>query len=147
MAGEFPILEVLSEMRGEKEQLGSKPKFWFRHADTHWLFKEARFNTGEDWAEKVASAIATLLGVETHGTELASCQGKRGCRLSRSCYLTTRSVSAFWWTTNGAQRTQSNRCRRLTSCSRLRKRRHPIVKDGSPLSGARLALRDYRVTE
>lgn len=75
----FPILEVTSEMRSDVEQLGSKPKFWFKYNGENWLFKEARANTGEDWAEKIASEIAHLLGLPTHHAELAVWEGKRGC--------------------------------------------------------------------
>ncbi len=75
----YPILEVTSEMRSDVEQLGSKPKFWFKLRGENWLFKEARENTGEDWSEKVASEIARLLGLSTHHTELAVWEGKRGC--------------------------------------------------------------------
>lgn len=79
MTEPFPILEVLSEMRSDVEQLGSKPKFWFKLHGENWLFKEARENTGEDWAEKIASEIALLLGLPTHQSELAIWEGKRGC--------------------------------------------------------------------
>jgi len=79
MLERFPILEVASAMRSDVEQLGSKPKFWFKHHGENWLFKEARVNTGEDWAEKVASEIARVLGLPTHHTELAVWEGKRGC--------------------------------------------------------------------
>jgi HipA-like C-terminal domain len=75
----FPIILVAREMRSEVEQLGSKPKFWFRLNRENWLFKEARVNTGEDWSEKVASEIAGLLGLPTHRAELADYEGKRGC--------------------------------------------------------------------
>ena len=75
----FSIIQVASAMRSDVEQLGSKPKFWFKHEGENWLFKEARENTGEDWAEKVASEIARLLGLPTHHTELAVWEGKRGC--------------------------------------------------------------------
>jgi hypothetical protein len=75
----FPIIEVTSAMRSDVEQLGSKPKFWFRYNNEKWLFKEARVNTGEDWSEKLASEIASLLDLPTHHTELAICEGKRGC--------------------------------------------------------------------
>ena len=75
----YPILEVTSEMRSDVEQLGSKPKFWFKWNGENWLFKEARVNTGEDWSEKVASEIARLLGLPTHHAELAIWEGKRGC--------------------------------------------------------------------
>lgn len=75
----FAIIEVTSAMRRNVEQLGSKPKFWFKLNGENWLFKEARENTGEDWSEKVASEIARLLGLPTHHTELALWQGRRGC--------------------------------------------------------------------
>lgn len=75
----YPVIEVRPEMRGDVEQMGSKPKFWFKYYQTSWLFKEARENTGEDWAEKIASEIAALIGLPTHHTELAVWQGVRGC--------------------------------------------------------------------
>ncbi len=79
MAATYPIIEIESESRGAIEQLGSKPKFWFRRDGHDWLFKEARESTGEDWAEKVASTIAERLGVRSHYAELAVCNGRRGC--------------------------------------------------------------------
>lgn len=79
MPDPYLILEVTSAMRSDVEQLGSKPKFWFKLKGENWLFKEARENTGEDWSEKVASEIARLLGLPTHHTELAMWEGKRGC--------------------------------------------------------------------
>ncbi len=79
MPDSFSIIEVTSAMRSEVEQLGSKPKFWFRYNDKNWLFKEARANTGEDWSEKLASEIARLLDLPTHHTELAIWEDKRGC--------------------------------------------------------------------
>jgi hypothetical protein len=75
----FPVLKVTSAMRSDAEQIGSKPKFWFRRDEEDWLFKEARLTTGEDWSEKVASEIAALLGLPTHQAELAIWNGKRGC--------------------------------------------------------------------
>lgn len=79
MSNTFPILEVTSVMRSDVEQLGSKPKFWFKHQGENWLFKEARENTGEDWAEKIASEVALMLGLPTHHAELAIWEGKKGC--------------------------------------------------------------------
>lgn len=75
----FPIIEVQREMRREVEQIGSKPKFWFKFHGENWLFKEARENTGEDWAEKIASEAANLLGLPAHHAELAEYEEKRGC--------------------------------------------------------------------
>ncbi len=91
MSETFPILEVTSEMRSDVEQLGSKPKFWFKLDGENWLFKEARLGTGEDWSEKVASEIALLLGLPTHHAELAVWAGKRGCAV-RSFLLSNQSV-------------------------------------------------------
>ncbi len=79
MSEPFLILEVTSEMRSDVEQLGSKPKFWFKYQGENWLLKVARENTGEDWAEKVASEIANELGLQTHHAELANWEGKRAC--------------------------------------------------------------------
>jgi hypothetical protein len=90
MPEEFAILKIDSDMRGNLEQLGSKPKFWFQYQGEKWLFKEARENTGEDWAEKIGSEIAASLGMSTHQAELAVWEGRRGCAV-RS-FLRPRSV-------------------------------------------------------
>ncbi len=73
------ILEVDSSWRRGIEDMGSKPKFWFRYQDEMWLFKQARANTGEHWAEKVASEIAELLGLPTHEVQIARYEGRMGC--------------------------------------------------------------------
>jgi hypothetical protein len=75
----YPILTVDPDTVEDEEQLGSKPKFWFRHEGRRWLFKEVRPNTGEHWAEKVASELAVLLQVPAAKVELAQCLGRRGC--------------------------------------------------------------------
>jgi hypothetical protein len=46
--------------------------------DTPWLFKFARPNTGEDWAEKISAELAGLLGMPHATIELATFEGKRG---------------------------------------------------------------------
>ena len=66
MSEPFPILTVPTETRRNVEQLGSKQKFWFVHENHNWLFKVARENTGEDWAEKIGSEIGSLLRLQTH---------------------------------------------------------------------------------
>ncbi|NWG38724.1 MAG: HipA domain-containing protein [Hydrogenophilaceae bacterium] len=75
----YPIIEVQRDQRVDTEQLGTKSKFWFRRDDGLWLFKFARDDTGEDWAEKVASEIAALMDVRAAHVELASFDGKLGC--------------------------------------------------------------------
>ena len=57
----FPIIDISNNTVVSDEQLGSKSKFWIARDAERWLFKEARENTGEDWAEKVASEVAQLL--------------------------------------------------------------------------------------
>lgn len=79
MAQELSILEVEPAWRREIEGMGSKPKFWFRYQDEMWLFKQARPNTGEHWAEKVASEIAALLKLPTHEVRIARAGGHIGC--------------------------------------------------------------------
>lgn len=73
----FPIVELGADVPREgNEQLGSKRKFWFRHADGNlWLFKYARPNTGEHWAEKLAAEIAGALGLPHATVELARFEG------------------------------------------------------------------------
>jgi hypothetical protein len=61
------------------EQLGTKPKFWFRDSnEQQTLFKEGRPNTGENWAEKVACELAGLLGVPHAHYDLAIWRGRVG---------------------------------------------------------------------
>lgn len=77
--GPFDIVTIPRDAREDTEQLGSKPKFWVLLGDKRWLFKEARPNTGEDWAEKVAAEIAHELGITAATVELAEYGDKRGC--------------------------------------------------------------------
>ncbi len=81
MTEPFKILELQSDSPEVIEQLGSKPKFWFRlQGDTQpWLFKFTRENTGEDWSEKIASELARLLKIPAAQVELATFMGQRGC--------------------------------------------------------------------
>jgi hypothetical protein len=65
-------------MQEDDESLGTKPKFWFLRDGQRWLFKEARENTGEDWAEKLAAEIAAKLDIPAAFVMLASFQGKAG---------------------------------------------------------------------
>lgn len=79
MTRQTSILEVDPTWRRGIEDMGSKPKFWFRYQDEMWLFKQARPNTGEHWAEKVASEIAELMGLPTHEALIATYEGHMGC--------------------------------------------------------------------
>ena len=51
----FPLIQVKNSIGDEP--LGTKTKFWFLHDERHWLYKEARTDTGEDWAEKIAAEL------------------------------------------------------------------------------------------
>ena len=48
----FPIITVPDDAADLIEQLGTKPKFWYKHDNADYLFKEVRNNTGEDWARR-----------------------------------------------------------------------------------------------
>jgi hypothetical protein len=75
----YPIVNIPLEAREDTEQLGSKPKFWVLLGNQRWLFKEARADTGEDWAEKVGAEIARAIGLRAATVELAEYAGRRGC--------------------------------------------------------------------
>ncbi|MDX9708755.1 MAG: HipA domain-containing protein [Trichloromonas sp.] len=77
----FQVMQLLADSPEVIEQLGSKPKFWFRLQgdEQPWLFKYTRENTGEDWSEKIASELAKLLKIPAATVELATFMGKRGC--------------------------------------------------------------------
>lgn len=75
----YQIVEIPEDAREDTEQLGSKPKFWVLLDGKRWLFKEARPDTGEDWAEKVAAELARAVGIRAATVELAEYGGRRGC--------------------------------------------------------------------
>ena len=68
----YTVVEIVDSGYA-REPRGSRTKFWMRfvgEAD-QWLLKFPRPNTGEHWAEKVASEIGSLIGVECAEVELA----------------------------------------------------------------------------
>lgn len=75
----YPILQVQPDDLISDEALGSKTKFWFQQDGRRWLFKEARDNTGEGWAEKIAAEVAALMGISAATVELAEYEGRHGC--------------------------------------------------------------------
>ena len=75
----YPIVDIPLDAREDTEQLGSKPKFWVLLGERRWLFKEARPDTGEDWAEKAANSAAASIGVRAAIVDLADYRGRRGC--------------------------------------------------------------------
>lgn len=79
MSDPFPIIEVPLDASQDIEDLGTKEKFWFRHPSLGCcLFKKARLNTGEDWAEKIAAQLCKLLGLPHAEQELAIYKGEKG---------------------------------------------------------------------
>lgn len=79
---QFPIIFVTQAdyERSSNEMMGTKYKFWFQHQQLgHCLYKQARPNLGEDWAEKVASELLELLGLPHAIYHLAETwEGNRG---------------------------------------------------------------------
>ncbi|WP_414546503.1 HipA-like protein [Nostoc sp. CCY0012] len=79
---EFPIIFVTKAdyELSSNEMMGSKYKFWFQHEQLgRCLYKQARQNLGEDWAEKVASELSFLLGLPHAIYHLAETwEGNRG---------------------------------------------------------------------
>jgi HipA-like C-terminal domain len=86
----YPIYRVALAQPELTEQVGSKPKFWFRRSDDEqrWLFKFSRQGTGEDWAEKIAAELAAVLEIPAATVELADFNGHRGS-ISRSFVLSS----------------------------------------------------------
>lgn len=82
MVNQFPVIIVTEEAYegSTEEALGSKYKFWYQHETLgRCLYKQARANLGEDWAEKIASELCKLLGLPHATYELASTsKGNRG---------------------------------------------------------------------
>lgn len=71
----YPVLQITEDDVLEREQLGTKTKFWVTLGEEEetqeWLFKIPRKNTGEHWAEKVAYEVACLLKLSCAEIELA----------------------------------------------------------------------------
>ena len=68
----YPVMRIV-DPGYSREPRGSRTKFWVRfvgEAD-RWLLKFPRPNTGEHWAEKVASEIGHLTGIDCAQVELA----------------------------------------------------------------------------
>ncbi|MBE9007998.1 HipA-like protein [Fortiea sp. LEGE XX443] len=83
MPEHFPIIEIPLNAPEADEHLGTKEKFWFRYQDRLCLYKKARQNTGEDWAEKIAAHLCDLLMLPHADYELAIFNGESGV-ISRS---------------------------------------------------------------
>jgi len=77
----YPEYVVDEKAADLMEQMGSKPKFWYSpkgELDGRWLFKAARPETGDDWSEKIAAELATLMGLPCAQVELGTYLQARG---------------------------------------------------------------------
>ena len=75
----FQIYDITAIEPDAPEPMGTKEKYWLRHPELGpCLFKKARENTGEDWAEKCASHLCDFLGLPHAVVELASWHVTRG---------------------------------------------------------------------
>ncbi len=89
MPDQYPIIEVKQEWAREREDMGSKPKFWYLHPKEekeYWLFKyprpikgeHPRRINGEHWAEKIASEVSAILKIPHATVELAVFENDKG---------------------------------------------------------------------
>lgn len=75
----FTIYEVPANAAEFPEQMGTKFKFWYNDPLRGLtLFKEGRPGTGENWAEKLASELALLMGIPHATYELARWRDRFG---------------------------------------------------------------------
>lgn len=79
MVDPFSIIQVPDDAAQAEEAMGSKFKFWYEDESLgQCLYKEARLNTGEDWAEKLAAELAELLRLPHANYEMALWRGRSG---------------------------------------------------------------------
>jgi hypothetical protein len=75
----YEIENIPAGVAESAEQLGTKFKFWYRGEDQRLiLFKEGRPGTGDNWAEKIASELAGLIGIPHVEYDLASYGNRMG---------------------------------------------------------------------
>ncbi|MBF8417482.1 MULTISPECIES: HipA domain-containing protein [Heyndrickxia] len=73
------LMDVTNWKVDEKRQVsGTREKYWLVHPETgqHFLLKIPKENTGEAWAEKVASDVGRAIGLSTMDVQLAKKNGK-----------------------------------------------------------------------
>lgn len=78
MTNFYPIIPIPDDAPDLPEQQGTKTKYWLHLNERLHLFKIGRANTGENWAEKVACELCTLLGLPHAHYELAVWTDKKG---------------------------------------------------------------------
>ncbi len=74
MVDKFQVIQITQDAYelSQDETMGSKSKFWFEDPTFgRCLYKYTRYNTGEDWAEKIAAELSELLSLPHAYYELA----------------------------------------------------------------------------
>lgn len=74
----YPIIQLDDDAPDLPEQQGTKTKYWLHMDERPYLFKIGRANTGENWAEKVACELCTLLGLPHAHYEFAVWMRNKG---------------------------------------------------------------------
>ncbi len=74
----YPIIDFNNKTPGIIETRGTKANSWFFTDETKFLFKTVRPKTGENWAEKVACELCTLLDLPHAHYEFAEWMHKKG---------------------------------------------------------------------
>ena len=75
----YKVVDIVGTL-DTRETRGARTKFWIRFVGEaeRWLLKFPRPRTGEHWAEKVASEIGNLIGIDCARVELARYYGPAG---------------------------------------------------------------------
>lgn len=74
----FPIIDISLTHQNPPEQMGTKEKFWYD--EEKYMFKKSTPDTGEHWAEKIASELAVLIGMPSAEYDLAKYKNDYGVR-------------------------------------------------------------------
>jgi len=74
----FTFYDVPLDAPTTYEPMGTKDKFWFDRAGESWLFKASRPDQGQHWAEVLAAALASKLGLPHAQYQIARCRTEIG---------------------------------------------------------------------
>jgi len=72
MSEKYAIIPIADDAPESLEQRGSKTNYWLHRDEKRFLLKICRADMGENWAEKVACELCTLLGLPHAHYELAA---------------------------------------------------------------------------
>lgn len=94
MPDSYRVKTVAPEWPREREDMGSKRKFWYTDNEGRdWLFKIPTSRTGEHWAEKIAAEIAATLRIAHARVELAQFDGQ--CGSTTESFTCNRRISMY----------------------------------------------------